>query len=138
MLLKSELRWLGMYKCIEGETELLHVWYLRLEAFKLKYLYLSELNCEAIWPLKMRMHLYPIILTDYSFLCSICGNGYPCFEISAVNADKPPLSVSQIKDRVKQFEKVGESVCLSSCSWFGATVYVIFSGCGLNMGGILD
>lgn len=40
--------------------------------------------------------------------CSICGDGYPCFEISAVNADKPPLLVSQIKDRVKQFEKVGE------------------------------
>lgn len=44
----------------------------------------------------------------YSCLCSICGDGYPCFEISAVNADKPPLSVSQVKDRVKQFEKVGE------------------------------
>lgn len=41
-------------------------------------------------------------------LSSICGDGYPCFEISAVNADKPPLSVSQIKDRIKQFEKVGE------------------------------
>ncbi|XP_042982472.1 uncharacterized protein LOC122311821 isoform X2 [Carya illinoinensis] len=39
---------------------------------------------------------------------SICGDGYPCFEISAVNADKPPLSVSQIKDRVKQFEKFGK------------------------------
>ena len=45
---------------------------------------------------------------NFSFQCSICGNGYPCFEISAVNADKPPLSVSQIKDRVKQFEKVGK------------------------------
>ncbi|KAJ6899232.1 hypothetical protein NC652_025650 [Populus alba x Populus x berolinensis] len=40
---------------------------------------------------------------------SFCGNGYPCFEISAVNADKPPLSVSQIKDRIKQFEKAGEA-----------------------------
>ncbi|XP_057482061.1 uncharacterized protein LOC130768992 isoform X3 [Actinidia eriantha] len=38
---------------------------------------------------------------------SICGDGYPCFEISAVNADKPPLTVSQIQDRVQQFEKVG-------------------------------
>jgi len=35
-------------------------------------------------------------------------NGYPCFEISAINADKPPLTISQIKERVKQFEKVGE------------------------------
>jgi hypothetical protein len=44
----------------------------------------------------------------YPCLCSICGDGYLCFEISAVNADKPPLSVSQVKVRVKQFEKVGE------------------------------
>jgi nicotinamide mononucleotide (NMN) deamidase PncC len=36
----------------------------------------------------------------------ICGDGYPCFEISAVNADKPPLTLSQIKDRVNQFKKV--------------------------------
>ncbi|RZB89337.1 hypothetical protein D0Y65_028268 [Glycine soja] len=42
----------------------------------------------------------------------ICGDGYPCFEISAVNADKPPLSVSQIKDRIKQFEKVGETITI--------------------------
>ncbi|KAF5940284.1 hypothetical protein HYC85_021451 [Camellia sinensis] len=40
---------------------------------------------------------------------SIFGDGYPCFEKSAINADKPPLTVSQIKDRVKQFEKVGEA-----------------------------
>lgn len=45
-------------------------------------------------------------------LCSICGDGYPCFEISAVNADKPPLTVSQIKDRVEQFRKVGELIYL--------------------------
>lgn len=45
------------------------------------------------------------------FLCSIYGDGYPCFEVSAINADKPALTVSQIKDRVKQFEKVGESDC---------------------------
>ena len=44
-------------------------------------------------------------------LCSICGHdGYPCFELSAVNADKPPMTVSQIKERVKQFERVGEAV----------------------------
>ncbi|EYU30008.1 hypothetical protein MIMGU_mgv1a0070902mg, partial [Erythranthe guttata] len=30
---------------------------------------------------------------------SILGEGYPCFELSAVNADKPPLTVSQIKER---------------------------------------
>ncbi|KAJ0038503.1 hypothetical protein Pint_22089 [Pistacia integerrima] len=49
---------------------------------------------------------------------SICGDGYPCFEISAVNADKPPLSVSQIKDRVKQFENVGKTVIVSNQPYF--------------------
>ncbi|KAK6115107.1 hypothetical protein DH2020_007376 [Rehmannia glutinosa] len=39
---------------------------------------------------------------------SILGEGYPCFELSAVNADKPPLTTSQIKQRVRQFEKVSE------------------------------
>ncbi|XP_027364415.1 uncharacterized protein LOC113871526 isoform X1 [Abrus precatorius] len=48
----------------------------------------------------------------------ICGDGYPCFEISAVNADKPPLSVSQIKDRVKQFEKAGKTVIISNQPYF--------------------
>jgi hypothetical protein len=33
--------------------------------------------------------------------------GYPCFEISALNADKPSLTVTEIKDRVKQFEVLG-------------------------------
>ncbi|MCL7032739.1 hypothetical protein MKW94_030483 [Papaver nudicaule] len=49
---------------------------------------------------------------------SICGDGFPCFEISAINADKPPLTVSQIKDRVKQFEKVGETVIISNQPYF--------------------
>lgn len=49
---------------------------------------------------------------------SICGNGYPCFELSAVNADKPPLSVPQIKDRVKQFEKAGKTVIISNQPYF--------------------
>ncbi|KAK3189347.1 hypothetical protein Dsin_028908 [Dipteronia sinensis] len=49
---------------------------------------------------------------------SICGNGYPCFELSAVNADKPPLTVSQTKDRVKQFEKVGKTVIISNQPYF--------------------
>ncbi|RVX12422.1 hypothetical protein CK203_011741 [Vitis vinifera] len=50
---------------------------------------------------------------------SICGHdGYPCFEISAVNADKPPLTVSQIKERVKQFERVGKTVIISTQPYF--------------------
>uniref|UniRef100_A0A7N1A2T2 Cytidyltransferase-like domain-containing protein n=1 Tax=Kalanchoe fedtschenkoi TaxID=63787 RepID=A0A7N1A2T2_KALFE len=49
---------------------------------------------------------------------SICGYGAPCFEISAVNADKPPLTISQIKDRVRQFEKVGKTVIISNQPYF--------------------
>ncbi|KAM7487666.1 hypothetical protein LguiB_025150 [Lonicera macranthoides] len=49
---------------------------------------------------------------------SICGDGYPCFELSAVNADKPPLTISQIKDRVKQFERIGKTVIISNQPYF--------------------
>lgn len=49
---------------------------------------------------------------------SIFGDGYPCFELSAVNADKPPLTVSQIKDRVEQFEKVGKTAIISNQPYF--------------------
>ncbi|KAK9118187.1 hypothetical protein Scep_016280 [Stephania cephalantha] len=49
---------------------------------------------------------------------SICGDGIPCFEISASNPDKPPLTVDQIKERVKQFEKVGKMVIISSQPYF--------------------
>ncbi|XP_057810682.1 uncharacterized protein LOC131025092 [Salvia miltiorrhiza] len=49
---------------------------------------------------------------------SILGEGYPCFELSAVNADKPPLTVSQIKQRVMQFEKVGKTVIISNQPYF--------------------
>ncbi|KAK6931544.1 Cytidyltransferase-like domain [Dillenia turbinata] len=49
---------------------------------------------------------------------SVCGEGYPCFEISTVNADKPPLTIPQIKDRVKQFEKVGKAVIISNQPYF--------------------
>ncbi|KAL9246255.1 hypothetical protein vseg_019813 [Gypsophila vaccaria] len=45
---------------------------------------------------------------------SVLGDGYPCFELSAFNADKPPLTISQIKERVKQFEKVGKTVIVST------------------------
>lgn len=49
---------------------------------------------------------------------SILGDGYPCFELSAINADKPALTVSQIKDRVKQFEKAGKTVIISNQQYF--------------------
>jgi len=38
---------------------------------------------------------------------SMCDDGIPFFEISAINADKPPLSISEIKRRVEQFRKAG-------------------------------
>ncbi|XP_010425537.1 PREDICTED: uncharacterized protein LOC104710603 isoform X1 [Camelina sativa] len=46
------------------------------------------------------------------------GGGYPCFEISAVNADKPSLTVAEIKDRVKQFEVLGKTVIVSNQPFF--------------------
>ncbi|KAL3636052.1 hypothetical protein CASFOL_020599 [Castilleja foliolosa] len=49
---------------------------------------------------------------------SILGEGYPCFELSAVNADKPPLTTSQIKQRVRQFEKVGKTIIISNQPYF--------------------
>ncbi|CAN0857770.1 hypothetical protein LINGRAHAP2_LOCUS6917 [Linum grandiflorum] len=49
---------------------------------------------------------------------SVAGDGYPCFEISAINADKPPLSVAQIKDRVNQFKKVGKTIIVSNQPYF--------------------
>ncbi|KAL2509662.1 Nucleotidylyl transferase superfamily protein [Forsythia ovata] len=52
------------------------------------------------------------------FYAAFLGDGYPCFELSAVNADKPPLTVSQIKERVMQFEKVGKTVIISNQPYF--------------------
>ncbi|KAI3729425.1 hypothetical protein L6452_18083 [Arctium lappa] len=49
---------------------------------------------------------------------SLCIDGYPCFELSAINADKPPLTVAEIKDRVKQFEKAGKTVIISNQPYF--------------------
>ncbi|KAF6137395.1 hypothetical protein GIB67_036432 [Kingdonia uniflora] len=46
------------------------------------------------------------------------GDGCPCFEISAINADKPPLTISQIKDRVRQFQKLGKTVIISNQPYF--------------------
>ncbi|BAB02685.1 unnamed protein product [Arabidopsis thaliana] len=44
--------------------------------------------------------------------------GYPCFEISALNADKPSLTVTEIKDRVKQFEVLEKTVIVSNQPFF--------------------
>uniref|UniRef100_A0A1J3EHH1 Cytidyltransferase-like domain-containing protein n=1 Tax=Noccaea caerulescens TaxID=107243 RepID=A0A1J3EHH1_NOCCA len=49
---------------------------------------------------------------------SVCGGGYPCFEISAVNADKPSLPVAEIKRRVEQFRARGKTVIVSNQPYF--------------------
>jgi hypothetical protein len=37
----------------------------------------------------------------------MCDDGLPFFEISAINADKPPLAIAEIKKRIEQFRKAG-------------------------------
>ncbi|CAL9050979.1 unnamed protein product [Musa banksii] len=49
---------------------------------------------------------------------SICENGFPCFEISVINPDKPPLSLAEIKSRVEQFRKTGKTVIISNQPYF--------------------
>ncbi|CAM0882209.1 unnamed protein product [Alopecurus aequalis] len=49
---------------------------------------------------------------------SMCDDGLPCFEISATNADKPPLSIAEIKRRVEQFRKAGKNVIISNQPYF--------------------
>ncbi|CAD5173935.1 unnamed protein product [Musa acuminata subsp. malaccensis] len=49
---------------------------------------------------------------------SICENGFPCFEISVINPDKPPLSLAEIKSRVEQFRKAGKTVIISNQPYF--------------------
>ncbi|KAK7815090.1 hypothetical protein CFP56_002029 [Quercus suber] len=67
---------------------------------------------------KVNLSTSIVLYCPFLPLYVICGDAYPCFEIPAVNADKPPLTVSQIKDRVKQFEKVGKTVIISSQPYF--------------------
>jgi hypothetical protein len=50
-----------------------------------------------------------------TFYCSMCDDGLPFFEISAINADKPPLSIAEIKRRVEQFRKAGMAQCHVRC-----------------------
>ncbi|KAL2632505.1 hypothetical protein R1flu_003984 [Riccia fluitans] len=50
--------------------------------------------------------------------CSMCEGSIPCFEISAVNADKPPLALGEIKKRVKQFQDIGKILILTNQPYF--------------------
>ncbi|CAO1945605.1 unnamed protein product [Urochloa humidicola] len=49
---------------------------------------------------------------------SMCDDGLPFFEISAINADKPPLSIAEIKRRIEQFRKAGKNVIISNQPYF--------------------
>lgn len=49
---------------------------------------------------------------------SICKDGFPCFEIPAINADKPPLTLKQIKHRVEQFDAEGRTVIITNQPYF--------------------
>eukprot|EP00897_Mesotaenium_endlicherianum_P009646 jgi/Mesen1/870/ME000114S10946 len=50
--------------------------------------------------------------------CQATPGGVPCFEISAVNADKPPLAVDDILRRVSQFSSEGRLVVVTRESFF--------------------
>ncbi|GLJ30165.1 hypothetical protein SUGI_0596700 [Cryptomeria japonica] len=38
--------------------------------------------------------------------------------LSAINVDKPPLTLKQIKDRVKQFEAIGKTIITTNQPYF--------------------
>lgn len=48
----------------------------------------------------------------------IYENAFSCYEISAINADKPPLTLEQIKGRVKQFEAIGKTIIITNQPYF--------------------
>eukprot|EP00249_Psilotum_nudum_P014787 c25003_g1_i1 orf=431-1180(-) len=50
--------------------------------------------------------------------CSLTTGAIPCFELSVINADKPPLSIEQIKSRAKQFEETGKTVVFTNQPYF--------------------
>ncbi|CAM6008971.1 unnamed protein product [Sphagnum balticum] len=50
--------------------------------------------------------------------CSLQEGTMPCFEISAINADKPPLGLGDVKDRVKQFRNIGKNLVLTNQPYF--------------------
>ncbi|XVF84750.1 hypothetical protein PTKIN_Ptkin17bG0063900 [Pterospermum kingtungense] len=49
---------------------------------------------------------------------SFCGKGYPCFPLSSVTANKTPLLMADIIERVMQIEKVGKTVIISNQPYF--------------------
>ena len=53
----------------------------------------------------------------FPLLCRIIS-GVPIFEISVKNADKPALSIEQIKSRLSQFEKEGIFSTYPACLFY--------------------
>ncbi|MCO5609489.1 hypothetical protein L7F22_063717 [Adiantum nelumboides] len=49
--------------------------------------------------------------------CSVIP-GFPVFEISVINADKPPLSPDEIKSRATQFKQAGKTVVFTNQPFF--------------------
>lgn len=49
--------------------------------------------------------------------CSLREGGLPMYEISAINADKPPLGLSDIKERLKQFRS-GKTLVVTNQPYF--------------------
>ncbi|GBG63773.1 hypothetical protein CBR_g39317 [Chara braunii] len=49
--------------------------------------------------------------------CGLVRDSVPCFEISAINADKPPLQVADIMKRVEQFKERVLCGVLSCYEW---------------------
>ncbi|KAG0619837.1 hypothetical protein M758_4G169600 [Ceratodon purpureus] len=50
--------------------------------------------------------------------CRLREGGLPCYEISAINADKPPLGLADIKARSKQFHSAGKPLVVTNQPYF--------------------
>lgn len=49
--------------------------------------------------------------------CSLREGGLPCYEMSAINADKPPLGLADIKERLTQFRN-GKTLVVTNQPYF--------------------
>lgn len=56
--------------------------------------------------------------TWFFFFNSLREGGLPCYEMSAINADKPPMVLKDVLDRLKQFRTLGTLlICIGSYSY---------------------
>lgn len=57
-------------------------------------------------------------LVFFFFFNSLREGGLPCYEMSAINADKPPMVLKDVLDRLKQFRTLGTLlICIGSYSY---------------------